>query len=266
MLKFSRLGLVVSLLCAAPAVAVVSASSAEAAELTGQQIVEQMLDKEALGFQTGQVSMTLLVQDAGGESRERRLTIRGMQEQGQLRALVRVTAPSEVSGQAYLFRESAKGEDDFYVFMPALDDAPRRISGSQKNGSFMGTHLSYSDLESRDLKEGTYTRQPDEKVGNADCYRVEVKPKQRSAGQAASTVAWVRKSDMMPLRVRYFDDKGAATKTLFVEQTAVSGGKSYVRRLTIRPASGGSTTRVLDTVDFAVVPAAAEMTPQALAR
>ena len=80
MLKFSRLGLVVSLLCAAPAVAVVSASSAEAAELTGQQIVEQMLDKEALGFQTGQVSMTLLVKDAGGESRERRLTIRGMQE------------------------------------------------------------------------------------------------------------------------------------------------------------------------------------------
>jgi hypothetical protein len=150
--------------------------------------------------------------------------------------------------------------------MPALDEAPRRISGSQKNGSFMGTHLSYSDLESRDLKEGSYTKQADEKIGNADCYRVEVKPKQRSAGQAASTVVWVRKSDMMPMRVRYFDDKGVATKTLFVEQTAVSGGKSYVRRLTIRPASGGSTTMVLDAVDFAVVPAAAEMTPQALAR
>ena len=97
MLRFSRLGLVVCLLVGAPAASWVCASPVAAAELTGQQIVEQMLDKEALGFQTGQVSMTLLVKDAGGESRERRLTIRGMQEQGQLRALVRVTAPAEVS-------------------------------------------------------------------------------------------------------------------------------------------------------------------------
>lgn len=238
---------------------------AAAPQLSAAAILDRVLQSEALGFRSGQVSMTLLIQDASGESRERRLLIRGMVEPDGRRALVRVTAPAEVAGQAYLFRENQRGEDDFYIFLPALDDAPRRISGNQKNGSFMGSHLTYADLETRDLRAATATRLPDERIGQFPVYVVDAVPGPGQGAEAARIRLWVRQSDFVPLRIRYFDDDGTPTRTLFIEQTANASGRTYVRRMTLRPAAGGATTVIVENPDFDARPTAAEMTPQALA-
>ena len=139
-----RLGL--AALCAAALAVFAAPVSAQDDGMSADDIIDRALDTDALGFQTGEVTMTLIIQDEAGESRERRLLVRGMSEGDDSRALVRVVAPAEQAGQSYLFRQNTGGEDDVYVFLPALDDAPRRISGSQKNGSFMGTHCTDADL------------------------------------------------------------------------------------------------------------------------
>lgn len=235
-------------------------------ELAAQDIVDRALDTEALGFRSGQATMTLIIQDDSGDSRERRLLIRGIDDDAGSRSVVRVLEPPAQAGQAFLFRENADAEDDVYVFLPALDDAPRRISGSQKNGAFMGTHFTYADLESRDLRDATYTRAPDETIGSFPVYVVDAFPTDTEDTDVVRARMWIRQSDFIPLRVRFFDDDDEAIKTLFTEETAEDDGQVYVRRLTVRPADGGATTMILDQVDFDAEVSDAEFTPQALAQ
>ncbi len=233
--------------------------------LTADDIIDRALNTDSLGFQTGEVSMTLIIQDESGESRERRLHVRGMEVDGDSRALVRVVAPAEQAGQAYLFRENSGGEDDVYVYLPALDDAPRRISGSQKNGSFMGTHFTYADLETRDVRDAAYVRLDDEAIGSFPVYVVDSTPSADSDSEYSRVRMWIRQSDFIPLRTRFFGDDGEAEKTIFTEETDVNDGRVYVRRMTLRPADGGATTMILDSVNFGADVSSAEFTPQNLA-
>ena len=240
--------------------------SAQDAALSADDIVDRALATDTVGFQTGEVVMSLIIQDASGETRERRMQVRGMTENGDSRALVRVVAPVEQAGQSYLFRENAGGQDDVFVYLPALDDAPRRISGSQKNGSFMGTHFTYADLESRDIRDATYTRLPDETIGTFPVYVIDAVPNDGVESDYARIRMWVRTSDFIPLRSRFFDDAGVAQQTMFTEETAVDGERVYVRRLTLRPASGGATTMIIDNVNFDAAIAASEFTRENLTR
>lgn len=233
--------------------------------LTADQIVERALDTDTIGFQSGAVSMTLTITDAAGGVRERSLQIRGVDEGGLGRALVEVTAPAAQAGQTYLFRENAAGEDDVYVYLPALDDAPRRISGGQKDGAFLGSHFTIADLESRDIRSSTYTQLPDEAIGTFDCYVIDAAPGPGAESEYTNVRMWVRKTDFIPLRVRFFDAAGVAARTIFTEETAIAdGGRVYVRQLSLRPAAGGSTMMRINTADFNASVTVTEMTPQAM--
>ncbi len=239
--------------------------SASAQDMTADEIIDRALETETLGFQSGEVTMTLIIQDESGESRERRLTVRGMDDGDDSRALVRVVSPPEQAGQSYLFRENTSGEDDVYIYLPAIDDAPRRISGDQKNGSFMGTHFTYSDLETRDVRDAIYTREADETIGRFPVYVIDSVPSDSDDSEYSRVRMWIRHGDFIPLRTRFFGDNGEEAKTIFTEETAEDDGRVYVRRMTLRPADGGATTMILDDVDFAASVASAEFTPQNLA-
>lgn len=234
------------------------------AELTADQIVNRALDTDSVGFSSGQVTMTLQIVDGGGDTRERRLQIRGRDNEGRNQAVVRVVAPAAQAGQAWLFLQNPAGEDDIHVYLPALDDAPRRIAGSQKNASFLGSHFTFADLESRDIRDATYVRQPDETIGPHAVYVIDATPNRAANSAYARVRMWVRTSDFLPLRTRFFDASGATVKTLFTEETDLHNGRPYVRQMTLRVETGGSTTIRLEDVDFDAVISAAELTPAAL--
>lgn len=220
-----------------------------AQEPTGESIVQRMLDDEAFGFQSGEVGMQLTIRDPSGDARERRLVVRGRRDDGRSRALVRVTAPASQAGQAFLFLQNPSGADDVHVFLPALDDAPRRIAGSQKNGAFMGSHFTFADLESRDLRDATYARQPDETVGGFPVFVVDATPLASAQSEYARIRLWIRQSDHIPLRMRFFDARGETLKTLFTEETdTTSSGRSFIRQMTLRlPSEAATTLRLVDT-------------------
>jgi len=130
------------------------AVSASAEEPTAQQIVDKALDQNAMGFQSGKAQLSLTIEDARKDRRVRKLEVKSKNVGELARTLVTLTEPKEVRGQAFLFAEQ-KGEDDVWMYLPAFK-VTRRIEGGQKNGSFLGSHFTYADLESRDLKDADY--------------------------------------------------------------------------------------------------------------
>lgn len=220
-----------------PIVLSLVASTAFADDLTAKQIIDKSLDNNAMGFQAGRAQIRLQIQDKKGDERVRTMDVQSKQIEGLTRTRVSLRSPKEVKGQAFLFVER-KAEDDVWMYLPAFK-VTRRIESGQKNGAFLGSHFTYADLESRDLKDGKYKRLPDEKIGKNEVYVIESTPS--GSSDYSKVVSWVRKSDFIPLRIRFFK-KGKEDKTLFVEKLGkANSGKSYAKQMRLRAKNGGFT-------------------------
>jgi outer membrane lipoprotein-sorting protein len=91
----------------------------------------------------------------------------------------------------------------------------RRITGSGKNDSFMGTDFTYEDMGSRSLNKDDFTLQREEAVEGAPCWVVEARPKD-SKDPYGRRVIRVRKDSSVLAAVDYYDRQGRLLKTLRV--------------------------------------------------
>lgn len=220
--------------------------------MTAKQIMDEMNAKNsALGVSSGEARIELVIEDRTGTRRTRELVVRSKSIDDASRTLVRLTAPRELDGQAFLFAENKKGEDDVWMYLPAFK-VSRRVEGSQKRGAFLGSHFSFSDLESRDLKDGEYKRLDDEKIGKDDVFVISVTPRDASSSDYGQVIAYVRQSDYMPLKMKFYDKEAASgvSKTLFVEKISKDdAGNPYITQMTLRSKKGGYSTIVISGVD-----------------
>lgn len=96
--------------------------------------------------------MTLRLRSDGREVQRQQIEVVTATEAGQLRALARFTAPPDLRDTALLVLEQEGRPDDYFLYLPALGRV-RRVSGAQRSDSFMGTDLTYEDLERRRIEE-----------------------------------------------------------------------------------------------------------------
>ena len=244
--------------------ALLLAASTAAAGDSADDIINDALDTNATSFQSGIAQMTLITEDKAGDRKTRRLATTTKDTGEGQRSLVRLLEPDEVKGQAFLFKENKAGEDMVYWYLPAFG-VTRRIAGEGKKGSFMGTHMTYADFESRDIKDATYKRLKDEKIGTTEVFVIEATPKKTADSDYGKVVVYVRKSDRIPLKVRFFDKSGQPAKVLFVEKLDKQGERTIVKQMTIRPASGGFTRLIVDAIDLDKDIPDVLFTPEALA-
>jgi hypothetical protein len=105
----------------------------------------------------GRFQMAMRLFDRQGRVRERALTVttlRGRNGAGD-RVLVRFSAPNDIKGTGFLVWEHDGADDERFLFLPALGRV-RRIAGSEKQDSFVGSDLSYEDIGGRDIADYTY--------------------------------------------------------------------------------------------------------------
>ena len=216
--------------------------------LTAQQLIERMTQRQSgLGVSQGEAKLTLIIEDRAGDRRTRAMTVRSKKFDVGTRTLIQLTAPKELAGQAFLFSENKASEDDVWMYLPAFKVA-RRVEGSQKRGAFLGSHFSFADLESRDVKDAISTRLADEKIGKDDVYVIESKPKDASQSDYGKVIAYIRKSDDMLLKLRFYEkDATTEAKTLFVEKIERGDDQQpYIKQMTLRSKKGGYSTITID--------------------
>lgn len=231
------------------------AASGEEEEQTlgAKEIIEKSVERNALGFEAGRAQVSLTVFDRRGEKRERKLDVRSRRDDDRSQTIMRLTDPPEVRGQAFLFVENPDADDDMWMYVPAFE-VTRRVEGEQRRSSFLGTHFTFADLESRDLREANHRRLPDEEIGDYEVYVVEATPTEPERSDYEKVVAYVRKSDFIPIRIRFYDREGEHDKTLFTERLNTTGddGETYVERATLRSETGGYTTIEVTNLDVDV--------------
>ena len=129
---------------------------------------------------TSSSTATLTIHSKKGSDRVREVIMMSKDFGDVTKEVIVFTSPKDVSGTGYLmfeYEEDANGkkkDSDNWLYMPAMKKT-RRIasSGSESEGSFMGTDFTYQDMGDRSLNNYTYNLLGEEDVDGVACYKVE---------------------------------------------------------------------------------------------
>jgi hypothetical protein len=221
-------------------------------EPSADEIVDRAVARNAFGFENSVAKVALSLRGKSGE-KQRTIEIRSKRQGTLGRTLVRFHSPADVAGTGFLVVEQASGDDEQYLYLPALGKV-KRITGNQKHQKFMGTDLTYSDLEWHDLKQANLERLADTTVGQNPTYVVVARPKPDSDSPYGKTVTYVHKDSFVPLKVEFFDKAQQLLKVLTVRRLEKRDGRFVVTETHVKDVQAGSETMMTVT----------ELTPKSL--
>ncbi len=132
------------------------------------------------------------------------------------RRVVRFLSPADVRNTTSLLIENTKGEDEIWVYLPALKKA-RRIAGSGKKGSFFGTDLSYGDVVGHKPEAWKHRWLREEQMQGQVCDVVESLPANTAVADESGyskRISWLARPHHVALKVEMLDSGGAPLKTV----------------------------------------------------
>src|SRR5262245_48526567 len=124
------------------------------ARVTADWIAKQVDERDT--GRDSRMAMAMRLVDRRGRARERSLNVIGLRGRGGAgdRVLVRFTYPNDIAGTGFLVWERPGGDDDRFLFLPALGRV-RRISGAERQESFVGSDFTYEDIGGRAIEDYT---------------------------------------------------------------------------------------------------------------
>jgi hypothetical protein len=250
--------LLIALVCAAaPALADDPAPSPE-------EILAHVLDSDPFGLSGGAIVAHATLTDRNGSTSALSFSARSKRlSPGLSESMVRFSSPPELAGAAFLQVQKKEADDDRYLYLPDLKRS-RRISGSLRGTAFMGTDLTFEDLDRRDFREAKVTMMGSEAVDKWDCYVVDAVPTGPDSQYSHSEV-WVRKDNYVPLKMKFYDRSKNLIKTFTaLEVRRVSGQWFISKSRTTTVPSSHSTDVALDHINPAADLRSDEFTVRAL--
>ena len=235
-------------------------------EEIGLQIATESRER-ARGFGNFTARQTMVLRNKQGQESRRELRVKVLEVEGNGdRSLFVFDEPRDVSGTAMLIHGHTEAADDQWLYLPALTRV-KRISSSNRSGSFMGSEFSYEDMSAPEVEKFTYRYLRDEPCGELTCTVVERFPTEERSGYLRQAV-WQDKDELRVWKVEYFDRKDSHLKTLTLADYALyldrfwqAGEQTMVNHLT-----GKSTVLTWSDFQFGGEIDAAEFTQTGLRR
>jgi outer membrane lipoprotein-sorting protein len=182
--------------------------------LTGYDIMKRA-DERYTG-DTAQYKLSMSLISSRGAPRVREVSYYFKDYGDTEKILMVFNNPRDVAGTGYLsfsYDDESK-DDDIWLYLPAMKRV-RRITGSGKNDSFMGTDFTYEDMGSRSLGKDEFSLRGEEALEGDPCWVVEAKPKD-GRDPYGRRVIWVHQDSYVIRAADYYDRQDRLLKTLRV--------------------------------------------------
>lgn len=191
------------------------AAQAETAEEKGLAIAVSA-DQRNDGFGDYVSSMDMVLRNKHGQESRRKMRARTLEVTGDGdKSMTIFDTPRDVKGTAFLSFSHKQGDDDQWLYLPALKRV-KRISSRNKSGSFMGSEFAYEDIASQEIEKYSYKYIRDEMYLDMDCFVVERSPVDHKNSGYTRIMSWMDKDQYRPFKVEYYDRKGSLLKTLII--------------------------------------------------
>jgi hypothetical protein len=184
-------------------------------QLGAREIIDRQLELHALPHEHEIVQLELVKKS--GRSKERTLERFSLRDgDGLARMLAVMTGPEDVRGTGVLLVEQAGGDDEQWLFMPALDKV-KKVAAEDRENKFMGTDFSYGDLRAEDPDGFTYAVVGEDSVDDRRCWIVEAVPASEEEAKATGygrRRLWIAQEIFFPLKVEFYDTRDRLLKVL----------------------------------------------------
>ena len=190
------------------------------ADSPAQQAMEQNFLVSKVASMKSESTMVLVSSD--GQKRERRMeSLSKLQPNGiDSKLIVRFEHPADIRGTSFLQVERFEGEDDLWIYLPALKKS-RRLVSSNKKESFLGSDFSYGDLLPPQVAQYEHRLLRVETFEGVECSVVESVPKSDKVSAESGygrKITWVRKDSGLEAKVEYYDLAGQLLKVQVVRK------------------------------------------------
>jgi len=112
-------------------------------------------------------------------------------------------APADVNKMSFLVHKHLDKDDDRWLYLPKID-LVKRIAGSEKRTSFVGSDFFYEDVSGRNTTDDKH-----ELASSSDKYYVlKSTPKDPKKVEFASYKTWIHKKTFLVIKSEYYDNKG----------------------------------------------------------
>jgi len=185
--------------------------SAQAQELSVDEIVKKANMAAYYSGNDGlsDVKMTIIDSQNRERIREFKILRFDVGDGAEQKFYVYFKKPADVSKMAYMVWKHLGGNDDRWLYLPALD-LVKRIAASDKRSSFVGSHFVYEDVSGRDMDDDVHTV-----VEVTDqFYKLKNVPKDTSGLEFAYYFLWIDKAHFLPTKAEYYDSEDALIRTI----------------------------------------------------
>ncbi len=174
-------------------------------------------DARGKGFKDSSSNMLMILKNRHGQKSERRIRVRTLEVDGDGdKSLTIFDTPKDVKGTAFLTFTHKTGDDDQWLYLPALKRV-KRISSRNKSGSFMGSEFSYEDIASQEIEKYTYKWIRDEACEGGECFVIDRYPVDKKNSGYIRMTTWLDKKEYRTWKVEYYDRKNSHLKTLILK-------------------------------------------------
>lgn len=127
-------------------------------------------------------------------------------------SLIQFLNPPDVRGTGLLTYQVPTGDDQQWLYLPALKRV-KRISSKNKSGAFMGSEFSYEDISGNTLDRFKYELVGEEEYDGKACFVVNRIPTYENSGYI-KIKTWYDKNTYLMLRNEFTDRKNSLLKVL----------------------------------------------------
>ncbi|WP_062065826.1 MMPL family transporter [Cellvibrio sp. OA-2007] len=183
-----------------------------AAELSAQDVMEKNYQVTRVINSVSNATFTL-TNNKGQQRVRQTFGVTALESDGAInKRVIRFLSPNDVRNTTTLLVENLGGEDEIWVYLPAMKKS-RRISSDNKKSSFVGTDLSYGDILGHKPQEWIHTL-----VSQTDTqYVVDSLPKTAEVGKKAGyskRTTWVNKTHFVADKMEFYDLSSKHLKTV----------------------------------------------------
>jgi len=108
--------------------------------------IAREIDRRDSGFVDNTASMKMILRNRHGQESKRTIRTRTLEVTGDGdKSLIIFDTPRDIKGTAFLSYTHVKGQDDQWIYLPALKRV-KRIASNNKSGPFMGRDISYNKV------------------------------------------------------------------------------------------------------------------------
>ena len=177
-------------------------------------------DRLNSGYQDLQVALKMILVSAKGSKTERALRIQQfeVQDDGD-KVLVVFDLPASIRGTALLSHAHIRGDDDQWLFLPALKRT-KKIASRNKTGPFVGSEFSFEDLSPQEVEKYDYVYVGEEEINGTPCFVVDRTPRDKYSGYSRQRV-WLDQAALRIQKIDFYDRAEIHAKQLVVEGYAL---------------------------------------------